>query len=97
MRGMIDKNKSGVYYSKRKSVSDEYAIKRYDHQLVNENMNGPNLLQTINKDTLIKRNFIPSELSNLTSGSTKVARIAAPPYAVLRELVRTSRGWTSCW
>ena len=88
MREMIGKNESGVYYSKRKSDSDKYAIKRY-HQLVNENIERPKLLETINKDDLGK--CIPSELLIRTSGSRKVARITAPD-AALRQLELAEAG-----
>ncbi len=89
MREMISKNESGVYYSKRKSDSDKYAIKRY-HQLMNENIEKPKLIDTINKDSLGR--CIPSELLVRTNlGSRKVARIAAPD-AALRQLELAEAG-----
>ncbi len=82
---MINKNESGVYYSKRKSDSDKYAIKRYPHQLMNENMKKkPKIVDTINKDSLGR--CIPSELLLVSTdtGSRKVA--VAAPDAILRQL-----------
>ena len=88
-REMISKNELGVYYSKRKSDSDKYAIKRY-HQLMNENIEKPKLLETINKESLGR--CIPSELLVRTNlSSRKVARIAAPD-AALRQLELAEAG-----
>ncbi len=76
-RELVTKIEGGVYYSKRKSESDKYAIKRY-HQLLKENTEKPKILDTINKDNLAR--CVPAELLIRTTGTTsrKVARIAAP-------------------
>ncbi len=77
-RELVTKIEGGVYYSEKKSESDnKYAIKRY-HQLLNANTEKPKLLDSINKDNLAR--CVPAELLIRTTGSAsiKVPAIAKP-------------------
>ncbi len=76
-REVVTQIQGGVYYSERKSESDnKYAIKRYDQ--LQENTAKPKILDAINKDNLAK--CVPAELLIRTTGtaSKKVSTIDAP-------------------